>query len=245
MKGIYILIKNSSVTTNMFESYALPNGANYIEVKRIFIYKKETPYSDCQADLSLSKSHLVKYFLDNKLKYEFNECADLLIQDEITRTCGCANIFFRNIFNIRYCSKPEEFECIESTGFTSKLSTKEKNDLCPKECSSFSLDVIFSPINPLNKEFIRRLRNHENVISKYKNISNITDEQIAKSFVSLDVYYNSLTYTQIVEVPVYTTLNLISSIGGTLGLFLGMSVLSFIEIIEVIYSVLMLNKRNQ
>jgi hypothetical protein len=224
----------------MFESYALPNGANYIEVKRSFIYKKEKPYSDCQTDLSQSKSHLVKFFLANNYKYEFNECADLLIQDEITRTCGCASMYFKNIYDENYCSTPKDFECIESTGYTSKLSTKEKNDLCPKECSSFSLDVIFSPSNALNKYFIQELRSYPNVISKYKNISNITDEQIARSFISFDVYYNSLTYTQIIEVPVFTTLNLISNIGGTLGLFLGMSVLSFIEIIEMIFDVLML-----
>jgi hypothetical protein len=223
----------------MLESYPLPNGFNYVEVKRKFIYKKEEPFSECQVDLSESESKMVKYFKDNNIKYDFNECSDMLVQDEISKTCKCAIIYIRNIHNIRYCSTPEDFECNQMTGFTSKLPFEEKNLLCPKECFSFDLDLTFSPANPLKKKYLQNLRTNKNVISKYKNISNITDEQLAESFVSIDVYYNSLSYTQITEVPVYTTLTLISNIGGTLGLFLGMSVLSFIEIIELLLNILM------
>jgi hypothetical protein len=229
----------------MFESYALSNGFNYIEVKRNFIYKKEKPYSDCDNDLINSKSHLVKYFFNNNLKYGFKECADLLAQDEIIKTCGCAYLHYKNIYNINYCSTIEEYKCIEYIGYYSEFSFQDYEFLCPKECNSFNLDLTFSTKNHLKKQYIQRLRNNKNVISKYENITNITDETIEESFVSFDVYYNSLSFTQIDEVPVQTTLNIVSNIGGTLGLFLGMSLLSFIEVIELLFNIVIakINKR--
>ena len=50
----------------------------------------------------------------------------------------------------------------------------------------------------------------------------------------INIYYDLLEYTEIVEVEKTSLIDLFSSIGGTLGLFLGMSFLSIIEIFELI-----------
>ena len=55
------------------------------------------------------------------------------------------------------------------------------------------------------------------------------------------VYYDSQRFIQYKEAPSMTGYNLLSNIGGTLGLFLGMSLLSFVEIIETILQ-LLINK---
>ena len=59
-------------------------------------------------------------------------------------------------------------------------------------------------------------------------------EDVNKHFFGIRIHYNDLKYTFInQEIKIYT-FNLISNIGGILGLFLGISFLSFIEILEIL-----------
>ena len=50
----------------------------------------------------------------------------------------------------------------------------------------------------------------------------------------VNIYYTDLSYNYIVESPYYSIIDLLSSFGGQIGLMLGMSVLSLVEIIDLI-----------
>lgn len=63
-------------------------------------------------------------------------------------------------------------------------------------------------------------------------------EKLKKKFVSLNVYYDDLSYTQIDESPKTEMVDLISNIGGTLGLFIGVNFFNFIEIVELFLQIL-------
>jgi hypothetical protein len=52
--------------------------------------------------------------------------------------------------------------------------------------------------------------------------------------VSINVYFSELRYTEITETPSTTIIDLFAYIGGTVGLFVGVSVLSCVEIVEFI-----------
>lgn len=68
---------------------------------------------------------------------------------------------------------------------------------------------------------------------KYIN-HNTTLEDLMSHVVMVDTYYNELGYSETSEIPKTTIVNLFCNIGGLTGLFLGMSVLSFLELIEFI-----------
>ena len=53
--------------------------------------------------------------------------------------------------------------------------------------------------------------------------------------VKVYIYFGDLRYTLISQQPKTILADLVSNVGGTLGLFLGMSFLSFIEIVEIIF----------
>ena len=53
-----------------------------------------------------------------------------------------------------------------------------------------------------------------------------------KSVLQLTVYYNSLSYVEIEEEPKMSAEDLLGLLGGHLHLFLGMSLLSFVELFE-------------
>ena len=55
---------------------------------------------------------------------------------------------------------------------------------------------------------------------------------------ALNIYFKTLQYTLITESAKSSIVELFSNIGGTLGLFLGISLLSFVEIIELVLEIL-------
>ncbi len=52
-----------------------------------------------------------------------------------------------------------------------------------------------------------------------------------------------LKYTEISEIPKTSPVDLLSSIGGSLGLFLGLSFLSFIQVLEIVVEGFLLMKK--
>ena len=63
---------------------------------------------------------------------------------------------------------------------------------------------------------------------------------LKSSVLSFRIYYDDLLYTQISQHPKVLLIDLISNIGGILGLFLGVSFLSIIELIELFLEILFL-----
>ena len=75
---------------------------------------------------------------------------------------------------------------------------------------------------------------------------NLTYEHIKQSVLRLNIYYQTMEYTHISEKPKINIVDLLANIGGTLGLCLGLSVLSFIEMFEIMAKVcLVLVKRSK
>ena len=60
-------------------------------------------------------------------------------------------------------------------------------------------------------------------------------ETIEDNIVKLNVYYESLTYVVMTESIYMSFVSLFSSIGGFMGMFLGMSVMTLVEIFEIIF----------
>ena len=89
------------------------------------------------------------------------------------------------------------------------------------------------------KTYLRSLLTIPKVIKLLGNASE-TRDAIETSFLKVNVFYSSLSYLSVTENPSITIYTLLSSMGGALGLFLGMSILSFIEgfeiLIEFIYA---------
>ncbi len=57
------------------------------------------------------------------------------------------------------------------------------------------------------------------------------------NIVSLKIYYSELKYTEINQVFSFSFWDLVSAVGGNLGLFLGVSLLSILELVQVLFLV--------
>ncbi|WAR09305.1 SCNuncharacterized [Mya arenaria] len=59
-------------------------------------------------------------------------------------------------------------------------------------------------------------------------------EEIAGNFISINVYFEDLNYEHIFEEALYNPVRFLSDIGGAMGLYTGASLLTYVEILQVI-----------
>lgn len=109
---------------------------------------------------------------------------------------------------------------------------------CPLECNSteFSTSLTSSEIiGDLFADFINSKTN--SLYSDFETTMPVSSDEARKSFTSFQLYYSSNTYTLSNEAPSMDVVALLANIGGTLGLFLGVSLLHFCELIEVLIGI--------
>jgi len=64
------------------------------------------------------------------------------------------------------------------------------------------------------------------------NISNL--EEARKDLAMVNIYYKDLSYTAINETKALTILTVLSNYGGQLGLFVGISLMNFVHLFDII-----------
>ena len=229
--GVRVFVNNQYTLSSQAESVDVTTGTETnIAVKKRIIEIKDYPYSDCVTKNNEKIDGNVfddKYFLIFKrsnLKYRSSDCLTYCYQKEIYRKCGCIDFYgtFNNIENLTldYCvsSNPECLSNIKASGIDLCIGK------CPRECDYIKFDLTTSFSNYPSK-------------SEYNNIVNNTPLNngsftYINNFVKVNVFYADTQYELITESPAISAVNLLSDLGGTLGLFLGFSMLSFIEVIE-------------
>jgi hypothetical protein len=198
---------------------------NYFVVKRAFEKKLEEPYNNCLKNITDFKGNnsLIERLLVSSKSYLKKDCISMCrnLKYFENNTCNCP---FNNLKDdlIAKCSQrntsiisPTTRKCTNS--FIEEFQANDPNkvcaDYCPVECDSFDLLIThFSQvITPTGN-----VSNDTYLVSDFK-----TYENVSKTFLSIAVYYDDLKYILTEQKPKIETFDLISNIGGYLGLFLG------------------------
>lgn len=133
---------------------------------------------------------------------------------------------------------PGYLPCNRTIYKTSKLiryQFRDNSEVCPIECEYHGYSIRES-----NDEY--PTRNYAKLMLATKSdqledmlnaeIENITYETIRNNFASVYIRFNNLAVTEKIEQVAVPFTLLISNLGGTLGLFVALSVLSVLEIFE-------------
>lgn len=104
---------------------------------------------------------------------------------------------------------------------------------CPKECDYIKYDTTISSSQyPANGYY--ELMNKFNISNSNLYSGMLKDNKFDQSTVlAVNVFYISSSYMKISENPSILIYDLLPNIGGTMGLFVGISVLSFVEFVEI------------
>eukprot|EP00795_Rhopilema_esculentum_P011422 gene11422-21622_t len=70
------------------------------------------------------------------------------------------------------------------------------------------------------------------------NISQVTDKFVERNFMRLNIFFGDMTYNKVKETKMYTADKLISEIGGLMGIWIGASMFSLLEILFLLVQVI-------
>ena len=178
--------------------------------------------------MSTYASRLYSIIVDSGQAYRQNDCFKLCQQEQIIAKCGCYNLEF-SMFNNQTmpCLNLTQFNCLDNEKSNFDLTECQAN-LCPLECDSIKYDLSLSSLIKPTVNDYRDL-----------NISQtISYEEWRTQQLQIFVYYPQLEYTLIEEIPAMTIIDLISNIGGSMGLIVSVSFFTILEIGELIFLLL-------
>lgn len=210
-----------------------------------------SPYSDCIKDIQSYDSELTKIFNDNGYYYRQRDCFDLCLKRYIAEVCNCNELVLSPYsFNKPPCITLTQVSCASNqfTQFFKDGINKTCENDCPLECEEtiYSLSTSFTEYPTENYAIL--LRREPVLKNKYENISSWPYEKVKRNVLSFNIYFDDLQYTLIEDYVKTTPEDLLSSVGGTLGLFIGVSFLSTVEFIEIFVNILFVlfekDKRN-
>ncbi|RMZ95378.1 acid-sensing ion channel 4-like [Brachionus plicatilis] len=238
-QGAHVFIDDNHFLPLRGEGIALAPGTfSNIVFKRTMTKLKPQPYSECIDNLknidSFDSEYYRKVFRSN-LTYRQIECFHAYIQSEIYDKCKCDDINFNLIAeHSAPCLTIDQQLCglvtynkITLSNYKSKLK-----NYCPLECESVKLDFFKSENLYPSYSYGKKLGENDKIKDLLKRNETITIKQLQSNILAISFYYERIVQTEITESASITWDGLISSIGGTLGLFLGMSFLSLFEIFD-------------
>jgi len=216
------------------KGYVISAGCyNHFDVERKNIQKLENPYNDCYKNVSESpfKKTIIDFIRNKNKAYTQKECLELCRNLKFNETNSCSCLLKDLEENVRQkCDNTKIESCINT--FMNDFNRLDLcTDYCPLECDSFRYEI-----NQITKPLLATGK-CSGCLKTY-GLNFETYENLTKSFFSLAVYYKDLKYTLITQQPRMDLFDLISSIAGILGLFIGFSFITCLEIFEVIFEVI-------
>jgi hypothetical protein len=248
--GALVKIENGSyLMSHQTDGYGLEPGYwTSVSVSRSFKYSLPKPYSDCLIDNKTNggfHSELFNLIQNSAYRYTQPTCFQQCMQRVILVECNCTDSSLNSLFkNASQCLTINELGCM-SRLYGEKLYKSDfvqRNCLreCPLECYFEQFDVSLSSIELIPNYYVDYLRSNANLSVDFLSNSNVDEERARKSFVSLNIFYKSLTYDLSLETPQTNSIWLLASIGGYLSLFLGLSLFSVCELLQLLFEIVLL-----
>lgn len=202
----------------VFKLLAEQGKVNDISVSKTIDTKLPYPYNDCLDDLGSINyfgSEFYRLTLKNGYKYRQANCYEVCTYQAIAEHCNCTSNYYPTNSTTEDCNSKSKYLC--KTIFANKYRlTKKCLDSCPSECRSTSFKYNTVPLDYVpTEEEILKLR------KRYWFFSGKTNSALIKELntygIYLRIFFDELTYTEIIETPKTTGTDLVSNIGGTLG----------------------------
>ena len=130
------------------------------------------------------------------------------------------------------CSNSSQTDCsLKHISRTNEYLKTNCSLACPKGCNFVKYDLTLSSFEYPSEQFFNALKSDSH---QYMHTS---FDEYKQTHLTLSIFLPSLEYTEISEMPKITIIDMISGTGGALGIFLGLSIFSFIEIFEILFQI--------
>jgi hypothetical protein len=231
-QGAVVRIGNSSYSTYYGDGglFISPGLNTFVAVEREFKSILPQPYSNCEAE---SNSELYNLILKSKYAYTQQLCFVQCMQRFFINKYNCSLSFLISLYsNVSVCDVGtisfSDMHSVEESKFYSETCLP----LCPLECNQTLYKSSISFNRLYKSQYLTFIKKNSKLSSDFINRS-IDSSTAEQSFVSVNVFYESLSYKESTESPQLDMITLLGAIGGNLGLFLGASMFTLSEMVEV------------
>lgn len=239
--GLIVEIKDPDGYPYFFDGIYLQPGTH----SDVSLFKKSSqlmspPYSNCYNPTPPPigvLAHIVQELSLQGIAYSRRVCLEIFAQFQFIQELSCYDLRLPSISNARACNRT----------FMAKLdeifrSVSAGPDVCPIDCQSNNYDIFISMSEyPSEIYFDKSLDEFgvyfELLFGVEKN--KITHDLVKKSFTSAFIHFDQLVVTQISESPTNNQITFLNNFGGILGMFMGLSLISAAEVLELSFFVLL------
>ncbi|EGW07806.1 Amiloride-sensitive cation channel 4 [Cricetulus griseus] len=177
------------------------------------------PWGNCRAESELREPELQGYSA-----YSVSACRLRCEKEAVLQRCHCRMVHMPG--NETICPPNIYIECADHT-LDSLGGGSEGPCFCPTPCNLTRYGKEISMVKMPNRGSARYLAR------KY----NRNETYIRENFLVLDVFFEALTSEAMEQRAAYGLSALLGDLGGQMGLFIGASVLTLLEILDYIYEV--------
>ena len=224
--GLQFLVHNENdpPMIDVLGMAAPPGFHSYVAVRPSQFIDLPNPYTEC-----VSSCHS---------GYSRTRCLTICKGEFILQACGCEPHGYQLQSGNRSCSLAETVNCVSEA--TQKFGSGTGNNCstsCPYPCNQTTYESSVSMAVFPSENQVHTLSDEAASGSNYIDYD-VEDERAAiadnirKSWIILDIYFDQLTVTSYTQVPSMTWDAMLSDLGGQMGLFLGCSVITIAEILE-------------
>ena len=155
----------------------------------------------------------------------------------VIRDCHCKDLYI-SLFNSSFCASDEETKCMNAVFDNNFMDNLESVCVprCPLECNLTEYKTALTSYTLLGDFLAKIIRENPDLSADFVT-KKINADTALESVASVNIFYESLSYTISTESPQLDIIGLLASIGGNLGLFLGVSLLSVCELFEVLIKI--------
>lgn len=203
------------------------SGGTFFKIDRKYIENLPSPYNSCvKQNTDKYVSYLFEYFIKNNKTYSQKDCLELCLEESSLDKCNCS----KNLGVIFECPRNKSDCFLDEIYNLSKNIPEQCFDYCPNECDSMTFEIqqTYSGIAPL--DYLEAY----NLSNKFNNNAYL-----------IYIFYSDFDYLHLKQLPKMDGFDFFSQMGGTLSLFIGLSLLSFIEIIEAFCQIVLNHFQNR
>ncbi|XP_076441336.1 acid-sensing ion channel 2-like [Babylonia areolata] len=205
-----------------------------LSLKLVHIARKDYPYGYCTD----SRGYLQRY----RIMYSTQVCVRICEQRQVHEACGChdetaeeVNILLNVTTTLRPCRSRSDVECLKMALW--KFQNGDFECGCYNPCSETKYLRTMTarpwPNTQYAEHLLVRTACRRMSPEKCERLKSKQSKDLSREFVKLNIFYEDLNYENITEEPDYEEAQFISDLGGTLGLWVGLSFLSVVEVVQL------------
>ncbi|XP_072900743.1 acid-sensing ion channel 4-A-like [Hemitrygon akajei] len=176
------------------------------------------PWGNCRSELQGS-------LVPGYLNYSLAACRINCEKQAVLRECQCRMVHMPGTEPI--CTPEEYMECADRA-LDNLITMANFSCECETPCHvtryNKELSMVKIPRRGSSKFLAKRF--------------NTSEQNIKENYLVLDIYFEALNYETIEQKKAYDVAGLLGDIGGHMGLFIGASILTILEIIDYLYELL-------